>query len=568
MGTMLKQTIGLVFCIAAFALNAVGQTTNIFPANGGVGIGTIKPSANLDVTGTQTYQNPTAGDYLLNYSLGNGSEDPDSGDIILLVPASSGSAVNGSQFDGIIKSNRGSSSAWNMNSEWYVSVQGAYTNNTGSILPLSGQQEYTNAPILVTCVYNGTTYIGFQTPANSLSTWSLTGNWSNNQNSQKPLLVSHSSVTNISTLVGYESLGSQISATGIGNTALVGIGTITPLYTLDVAGQIHSSKGVVFPDGTSQTTAYNQVSSGSNVITQSSGDVGIGTTTPAAKLDVADTSGGGALETVLARLSEGNTTGDGTYLGVRGWNTQPSPSLSFSIEHHFYGQTNSSINFYRGGGTTGGFLTFATNSNNERMRIDPSGNVGIGTTSPGAKLEVNGTAQIDGNLQLNGTNVGIVFPTNGAYPGGTQTVAYTGVTCGGDYAESVDVAGDRKSYEPGDVLVIGAESGSDVLKSAEPYSTLVAGIYSTKPGTVGRRQTTDSKTSSTEVPMAMVGIVPIKVSAENGSIKRGDLLVTSSTLGHAMKGTNRSKMLGAVVGKALGNLDSGTGVIEVLVTLQ
>jgi hypothetical protein len=35
-----------------------------------------------------------------------------------------------------------------------------------------------------------------------------------------------------------------------------------------------------------------------------------------------------------------------------------------------------------------------------------------------------------------------------------------------------------------------------------------------------------------------------------------------------MKGTDRSKMLGAVVGKALGNLDSGTGVIEVLVTLQ
>jgi hypothetical protein len=147
-------------------------------------------------------------------------------------------------------------------------------------------------------------------------------------------------------------------------------------------------------------------------------------------------------------------------------------------------------------------------------------------------------------------------------------VAYSSIPCGGDYAETVDVAGDRKNYEPGDVLVIGAEGGSDVLKSAEPYSTLVAGIYSTKPGTVGRRQTTDPKTSTTEVPMAMVGIVPTKVSAENGPIKRGDLLVTSSLLGYAMKGTDRSRMLGAVVGKALGNFDSGTGVIEVLVTLQ
>jgi hypothetical protein len=35
-----------------------------------------------------------------------------------------------------------------------------------------------------------------------------------------------------------------------------------------------------------------------------------------------------------------------------------------------------------------------------------------------------------------------------------------------------------------------------------------------------------------------------------------------------MKGTDRSQMLGAVIGKVMGNLDTGTGVIEVLVTLQ
>jgi hypothetical protein len=193
---------------------------------------------------------------------------------------------------------------------------------------------------------------------------------------------------------------------------------------------------------------------------------------------------------------------------------------------------------------------------NQNIALNPyGGNVGIGTTAPGANYKLDVAGQIH-------TSSGYVFPD-----GSIQTQAYTG-TCGGDYAESVDVAGDRKSYEPGDVLVIGAESGADVLKSAEPYSTLVAGIYSTKPGVVGRRQTTDAKTSTTEVPMAMVGIVPTKVSAENGPIKRGDLLVTSSTVGYAMKGTDRTKMLGAVVGKALGNLDSGTGVIEVLVTLQ
>ncbi len=71
-----------------------------------------------------------------------------------------------------------------------------------------------------------------------------------------------------------------------------------------------------------------------------------------------------------------------------------------------------------------------------------------------------------------------------------------------------------------------------------------------------------------EVPMAMIGIVPTKVSAENGPIHPGDMLGYILTPGYAMKGTDRSQMLGAVIGKALGHLDSGTGVIEVGVTLQ
>ncbi len=114
--------------------------------------------------------------------------------------------------------------------------------------------------------------------------------------------------------------------------------------------------------------------------------------------------------------------------------------------------------------------------------------------------------------------------------------------------------------------MLNGDDTADVAKSSEPYSKLVAGIYSTKPGIIGRRQSGEREQS--EIPMAMVGIVPTKVSAEGGSIRRGDLLVTSSTLGYAMKGTDQTRMLGAIVGKAMGNLDSGTAVIEVLVSLQ
>ena len=116
------------------------------------------------------------------------------------------------------------------------------------------------------------------------------------------------------------------------------------------------------------------------------------------------------------------------------------------------------------------------------------------------------------------------------------------------------------------MLVLGSGDDGEVEKSSEPYSTMVTGIFATKPGVIGRRETLPK--SEQEIPMAMVGIVPTKVSAENGPIHRGDLLVSSSIPGYAMKGTDRNRMLGAVIGKAMGTLDSGTGVIEVVVTLQ
>ncbi len=160
------------------------------------------------------------------------------------------------------------------------------------------------------------------------------------------------------------------------------------------------------------------------------------------------------------------------------------------------------------------------------------------------------------------STAGIKFPD-----GNTQTLAWMG-TCGADYADSVDVSGERNRYEPGDVLVIDANNPKKFTKASEPYSTGVSGIYSTQPAVLGTNHPHDKDKLKAEVPMAMVGIVPTKVSAENGAINPGDLLVTSATLGHAMKGTDRSRMLGAIIGKALEPLDHGAGTIEVLVTLQ
>jgi len=129
---------------------------------------------------------------------------------------------------------------------------------------------------------------------------------------------------------------------------------------------------------------------------------------------------------------------------------------------------------------------------------------------------------------------------------------------GGDVAEYFAVDED---VEPGTVMVIGEDS--KLQSSITAYDTTVAGIVSTAPGvSLGANETGNAG----EKLIAVAGRVPCKVDASYASVKPGDLLTTSDTRGHAMKATN--PQIGTILGKALEPLDSGTGVIEVLVTLQ
>ena len=69
-----------------------------------------------------------------------------------------------------------------------------------------------------------------------------------------------------------------------------------------------------------------------------------------------------------------------------------------------------------------------------------------------------------------------------------------------------------------------------------------------------------------EVPVALSGRVPCRVSGENGPIRRGDLLTPASRPGHAMRAGDAPP--GTLIGKALADFDGDAGTIDVFVFVR
>ncbi|MCD9853726.1 collagen-like protein [Epilithonimonas sp. JDS] len=190
--------------------------------------------------------------------------------------------------------------------------------------------------------------------------------------------------------------------------------------------------------------------------------------------------------------------------------------------------------------------------------------VSVTNAGTGTGIFVNHTGA-SGNLavfQSASANVARINKTGrGFFNGGTQN-------SGADVAEAFDVEGAFSDYEPGDILVISTNTDRTIEKSSEPYSTLVAGVYATKPGVLLTEENIDSELIG-KVPMGVIGVIPTKVCLEGGNIKRGDLLVTSSKSGVAMKGDPKKVQIGQVLGKALQDYNQeGIGKIKVLVSIK
>ena len=199
-----------------------------------------------------------------------------------------------------------------------------------------------------------------------------------------------------------------------GPTGKIGIGTTTPQNTLNVLGDINAT-GYIYGDGSSLTNLNLSGVNGSTqwldsgtAIYYNDGNVGIGTNDPQEQLDMRG--GTSTVGTMLLGRSHATVMGSNFVLGKIQFGGE-------DIDSAFSNWDTASVNAivkssWTSATDTPTGLTFRTTpdgsgTSQERMRIDANGNVGIGTTSPASKLNINGSYDLAGGLTFNDGDSGI-----------------------------------------------------------------------------------------------------------------------------------------------------------------
>jgi len=391
---------------------------------------------------------------------------------------------------------------------------------------------------------------------------------------------------------------SDVEQVAISSTGNVGIGTWLPLKKLHLLRQYEPVSlrledwGNIYYDLTVDSLALNIGSVlNSDVLVLKSGNVGVGTANPDARLTVEGPYGSYAFAKI-------NQTGTRHYMGLRldrndaeKWllgmdsgsdkllfrktassnvmvidtvgnvgigTANPQRRLHISganprivIEA---GSSNPEINMQSTGDPSSEIWSLYKDSITDDLRFyqngnrvtfqKTTGNVGIGTTSPGQRLTVRGNILIESI----GTGVPVVELGEGL-----------------DYAEGFDVS-NAQEIGPGSVLVIDPDHPEKLRMCDQPYDRKVAGIVA---GARGQGSGVRLGTGRFDHDVALAGRVHCNVDTHYGGISPGDLLTTSPTPGHAMVVKDYSRAQGAILGKAMQELGKDQkGQILVLVTLQ
>ncbi len=280
-------------------------------------------------------------------------------------------------------------------------------------------------------------------------------------------------------------------------------------------------------DGMSSDLYLNNNTSNDVILVNGGGQVGIGVTAPAANLDI---------DGVGSNLDGLRITNPGSAAGVV---RITSPDGSPGIIGEASNGHRRDIRFQDDGIALYTRDDGSAPLNGNGIFIDEAGNVGIGNVAPTFRLEVNGITRTDGLI----------------------------ITGGADLSEGFEITGD--AAQPGAVVVIDPRNPGHLTPSTSAYDKRVAGVVSGAGGvSTGLMMSQPGSAADGKHPVALTGRVYCLCDASFGAIEPGDLLTTSATAGHAMRVGDHDRAPGAVLGKAMTRLESGRGLVLVLVSLQ
>ncbi|OGH72491.1 MAG: hypothetical protein A3I93_02435, partial [Candidatus Magasanikbacteria bacterium RIFCSPLOWO2_02_FULL_43_22] len=230
--------------------------------------------------------------------------------------------------------------------------------------------------------------------------------------------------------------------------------------------------------------------------------------------------------------------------------------------------TNNDFEFWDGLGISTKFLGFryavtgaaaSTSITSYISNIVSSTGFVLNTVAGGGAM-TSSSATLDRALlavQNNGTNQFVVSAGGNVYADESFIANSTDYGIA-DMAEYVNlVAGE--TGEPGDVLVVDKINYNKFKKSFSANTKEVAGVISDTGAFIM------GASGEGRAPLALAGLVKVKVTDENGSVEVGDYLTTASKPGYAMRFDADAGVSAGLVGMALEPLESGDGKVIILV---
>jgi hypothetical protein len=171
--------------------------------------------------------------------------------------------------------------------------------------------------------------------------------------------------------------------------------------------------------------------------------------------------------------------------------------------------------------------------------------------------------------RTNGTHKPLFWVRNSdgyAWFSNNVSVATLTIRGGADLAEPFAIS--SADVPAGGLVVIDSAQPGRLRLSSQSYDRKVAGIVSGANGIQPGISMVQESALEAGRNVALSGRVYALVDASAAPVEPGDLLTTSDTPGHAMKVTDHARAQGAIVGKAMGRLAQGKGLVLVLVSLQ